>query len=62
MAENLRHADLSNLSVNDMSSAQREEMRRRFRDFLQNVWKSGPSAGAARAPKKVKRWMPTKRV
>ena len=62
MAEDLRNADLSDLSVRDMTPEQRAELRRRFRDFLQNVWKSGSPAAAPSAPKKVRRWAPTKRV
>jgi hypothetical protein len=61
MAEDLRHADLSHLSVSDMSPAQREEMRRRFKSFLENVWRAAP-AGPAAAPKKVRKWTPGKRV
>jgi hypothetical protein len=63
MAQDLRNADLSDLSVRDMTPEQRAELRRRFRDFLQNVWKAGsPSASPAAAPKKVRRWTPTKRA
>jgi hypothetical protein len=63
MAEDIRNADLSNLSVRDMTPEQRAELRRRFRDFLQNVWKAGsPSASPSMPPKKVKRWVPAKRV
>jgi hypothetical protein len=61
MAEDLRNADLSNLSVDDMSPEQRAEMRRRFRDFLQNVWKAAP-ATPSRPAKKIRRWVPTKRA
>jgi hypothetical protein len=63
MAEDLRNADLSNLSVKEMTSAQRDELRRRFRDFLQNVWAARPNAPERPQPaKKIRRWMPTKRV
>lgn len=63
MAEDLRNADLSDLSVRDMTPEQRAELRRRFRDFLQNVWKGGPRSGPSpAAAKKVRRWTPTKRV
>jgi hypothetical protein len=63
MAQDLRNADLSDLSVRDMTPEQRAELRRRFRDFLQNVWKAGSrSASPAAPPKKVRRWTPTKRV
>jgi hypothetical protein len=62
MAEDLRNADLSDLSVRDMTPEQRAELRRRFRDFLQNVWKAGSRPGVQSAPKKVRRWAPTKRV
>jgi hypothetical protein len=64
MPEDLRNADLSDLSVRDMTAEQRAELRRRFRDFLQNVWKGGarPAASPAAAAKRVRRWTPTKRV
>lgn len=61
MAEDLRNADLSDLSVRNMTPEQRAELRRRFRHFLQNVWKAG-SRPVAAPPKKVRRWVPTKRV
>jgi hypothetical protein len=63
MAEDLRNADLSDLSVRDMTPEQRAELRRRFRDFLQNVWKAGAGpAGSPAVAKKMRRWAPTKRV
>jgi hypothetical protein len=62
MAEDLRNADLSDLSVRDMTPEQRAELRRRFRDFLQNVWKAGAPPATPSAPKKVRRWAPTKRA
>lgn len=63
MPEDLRNADLSDLSVGDMTPEQRAELRRRFRDFLQNVWKSGARpATAPAAAKKVRRWAPAKRA
>jgi hypothetical protein len=63
MPEDLRNADLSDLSVRDMTAEQRAELRRRFRDFLQNVWKGGarPAAQPA-AAKKVRRWTPSRRA
>jgi len=63
MAEDLRNADLSKLSVEEMTPAQRDELRRRFRDFLQNVWTARPNAAERPQPaKKVRRWIPTKRA
>jgi hypothetical protein len=62
MPEDLRNADLSDLSVRDMTPEQRAELRRRFRDFLQNVWKSGARPAPPAAAKKVRRWTPAKRV
>jgi hypothetical protein len=64
MAEqDLRNADLSRLSVEEMSPAQRAELKRRFKDFLRNVWTARPSAASRPAPpKKIKPWVPTKRV
>jgi hypothetical protein len=62
MAEDLRNADLSDLSVRNMTPEQRAELRRRFRHFLQHVWKAGSRPVPAAAPKKVRPWVPTKRV
>lgn len=67
--DELRQADLSNLSVRQMTPAQRAELRRRYDAF---VAKFGPPAEAktkpqaakakARAPKgKLKKWAPAKK-
>jgi len=58
--DDLRNADLSQLSVRDMTPAQRAELKRRYADFVSNF---GPTAGAklpkgkAKTPK-PKKWMP----
>lgn len=67
--DELRQSDLSNLSVRQMTPAQRAELRRRYDAF---VAKFGPTAKAktkpraakakARAPKgKLKKWVPAKK-
>lgn len=65
--DELRQADLSNLSVRQMTPAQRAELRRRYDAF---VAKFGPTAKAKppaakakpRAPKgKLKKWVPAKK-
>lgn len=67
--DELRQSDLSNLSVRQMTAAQRAELQRRYDAF---VAKFGPPAEAktkppaakakARAPKgKLKKWVPAKK-
>jgi hypothetical protein len=63
MSDDLRQADLSKLKESEMTDAQRAELRRRFQDFVKNVWANGRRAAAPkRAPRSVKAWVPTKRV
>jgi hypothetical protein len=63
MSDDLRQADLSKLKESEMTDAQRDELRRRFQHFVKNVWTAGRRTPApARAPRNVKRWMPTKRA
>ena len=60
----LRNADLSQLSVRDMTPAQRAELKRRYADFVANF---GPTTaaklpdGKAKTPK-PKKWVPGKRA
>ena len=60
----LRNADLSQLSVREMTPAQRAELKRRYADFVGNF---GPTS-AAKLPagkaksRKPKKWVPGKRV
>jgi hypothetical protein len=60
-ADDLRNADLSQLSVRDMTRPQRAELKRRYADFVANF---GPTT-AARLPGKTKskpkKWVPGKR-
>lgn len=56
MAEDLRQADLSHLSLKDMNSAQRAEMRRRMEVFMASFVKHRPPV--AEPPKKVRKWVP----
>jgi hypothetical protein len=57
MDDDLRQADLSHLSVKDMSPAQRAEMRRRFETFMQ-AFVPKPKPGEVKAPPKVRKWVP----
>ncbi len=57
VSKDLRQADLSNLSLKQMNAAQREEMRRRFRSFMEN-YAGRLSTKPAETPKKVKKWVP----
>ena len=62
--DDLRNADLSQLSVRDMTPAQRAELKRRYATFVANF---GPAAaaklpgGKAKTPK-PKKWVPGKRA
>jgi hypothetical protein len=57
--EDLRHADLSHLKLEDMTEAQRAEMRRRYADFVQRVVKpqSAPPKRSGDA-NPVRKWAP----
>ena len=60
--DDLRQADLSRLTVSDMTPAQRAELKRRYQRFVANFQpetEAKPPAGPARKPKK---WVPTKKV
>jgi len=61
----LRNADLSSLRVNDMTTEQKTELRRRYQEFLRHVMKkgsatAGASPGPAPAPPKHTKWVPSK--
>jgi hypothetical protein len=55
--KDLTQADLSGLSLKQMNAAQREEMRRRLRTFMESFAGRAPSAGAE-TPKPVRKWVP----
>jgi hypothetical protein len=55
--DDLTQADLSHLRVQDMTDAQRAELRRRFEDFVTRVVKR-PLPGAAEKPTRVEKWTP----
>lgn len=57
MGDELRQADLSHLKINDMTSEQRAEIRRRFEEFVGAFAKNGPNQQITAAPK-VKKWVP----
>ncbi|HXP77370.1 MAG TPA: hypothetical protein VN823_24765 [Stellaceae bacterium] len=61
--DELRNADLSQLSVRDMTPAQRAELKRRYQTFVAAF---GPTTaaklpGKAKTPK-PKKWVPGKRA
>jgi L-2-hydroxyglutarate oxidase LhgO len=57
MSDDLRQANLSDLSVKQMTPAQRAELRRRFEAFVANFVKPAPGAEKETAPK-VRKWVP----
>jgi len=57
MAKDLRQADLSHLTVNQMNTEEKAEIRRRFEEFVGAFRKTGPNEQITAAPK-VKKWVP----
>ncbi|MDB5362407.1 MAG: hypothetical protein JWO51_3704 [Rhodospirillales bacterium] len=57
MGDELRQANLSDLKINDMTTEQRAEIRRRFEEFVSAFAKNGPNQQITAAPK-VKKWVP----
>jgi hypothetical protein len=60
--DDIRNADLSQLSVRDMTPAQRAELKRRYAAFVANF---GPTTAAKLPGKrraKPKKWVPGKKV
>jgi len=57
MSEDLRQANLSGLTLQQMTAAQRAEVNRRFEEFVANFVKTAPGAPAAK-PQRVRKWVP----
>ena len=57
MSEDLRQANLSNLTLKDMTAAQRAEIKRRFEEFVANFVKPAPGAPKDN-PSRVRKWVP----
>jgi hypothetical protein len=57
MSDDLRQANLSHLTMKQMSPAQRAEIRRRFEEFVGNFIKPGPAPIQENAPR-VRKWVP----
>ncbi len=60
--DDLRNADLSQLSVREMTPAQRAELKRRYAAFVANF---GPTTAAklpGQGKAKPKKWVPGKKV
>jgi len=60
--DDLRQADLSHLSITDMTPAQRAELKRRYSHFVENFGPATDKAAAAKPAPKPKKWMPTKKA
>ena len=57
--DDLRHADLSNLAVQDMTPAQKAEMRRRYAQFIEVMRTRRLKATKLPAPeRKLQKWIP----
>jgi hypothetical protein len=58
--DDLRQADLSHLSVREMSPAQRAELKRRYATFIANFGPASTKLPAAKKTGKAKKWVPGK--
>ena len=54
--EELRQSDLSHLRLQDMTPAQRAELKRRYEQFVRNFQKKPPEAKKKRS--QVRKWVP----
>jgi hypothetical protein len=62
--DELRQADLSQLSVREMTPAQRAELKRRYQTFIANFQPDAAAKlpAAAAAEPKPKKWVPAKKA
>jgi len=58
--DDLRQADLSHLTVREMSPAQRAELKRRYAIFIANFGPASTKLPRARRTGKPKKWVPGK--
>ena len=60
--DDLRNADLSELSVRDMTPAQRAELKRRYAAFVANFNPTTAAKLPGKTKSKPKKWVPGKKV
>jgi hypothetical protein len=60
--DDLRQADLSRLSVGEMTPAQRAELKRRYQKFVANFQPETEAKLPASPARKPKKWVPGKKV
>ena len=60
--DDIRNADLSQLTVRDMSPAQRAELKRRYADFVANFNPTTTAKLPGKAKAKPKKCVPAKKV
>jgi len=58
--DDLRQADLSHLTVREMSPAQRAELKRRYATFIANFGPASTKLPRAKRTGKPKKWVPGK--
>ena len=58
MDDDLRQADLSHLAVNEMTTAQRAEIRRRYADFIKRLAKPSTARPVPVPARTSTKWMP----
>ncbi|HZS83096.1 MAG TPA: hypothetical protein VFA50_09495 [Stellaceae bacterium] len=59
--DELRQADLSHLSVAEMSEAQKAELRRRYLDFVQRL-RRPPAPKPRKSTAAAVKWVPAKKI
>ena len=60
--EDIRNADLSQLTVRDMTSEQRAELKRRYADFVANFNPTTTAKLPGKTKTKPKKWVPGQKV
>ena len=60
--DDLRNTDLSQLSIRDMSPAQRAELKRRYTSFVANFNPTTAAKLPGKAKSKPKKWVPGKKA
>jgi hypothetical protein len=60
--DDLRQADLSNLSITEMTPEQRAELKRRYSHFVENFGPATDKPAADKPAPKPQKWVPTKKA
>jgi hypothetical protein len=60
--DDLRQADLSNLTITEMTPAQRAELKRRYSHFVESFGPADAKSAAEKPAPKPKKWVPGKKA